>query len=63
KQCLFIDVRDVIVTASEGESRYGAQHDLILVAYRLSLQGRPIDNRDFADFRALRADLIRLTKE
>ncbi|MBC7999899.1 MAG: hypothetical protein IAF58_18230 [Leptolyngbya sp.] len=62
KQCLFIDVRDVIVTASESESRYGAQHDLILVAYRLSLQGRPVDNRDFADFRALRAELARLTE-
>jgi hypothetical protein len=61
KQCLFIDVRDVIVTATESESGYGAQHDLILVVYRLSLEGRPVDSRDFSDFRALRETLRNLT--
>lgn len=57
KSCKFIDVRDVKWTATEAESRYGAQHDLILMVYRLYLAGRPVDNRDFADFRALRANL------
>ena len=40
-----------------GESRYGAQHDLILMVYRLWLSGRPVDLSDFTDFRALRAKL------
>lgn len=57
KSCKFIDVRDVAWTATEAESRYGAQHDLILMVYRLWLSGRPVDLSDFADFRALRAKL------
>lgn len=60
KSCIFIDVRDVKWTATEAESRYGAQHDLILMVYRLYLAGRPVDFADFADFRALRANLREL---
>lgn len=57
KSCKFIDVRDVPWTATEAESRYGAQHDLILMVYRLHLAGRPVEIGDFADFRALREKL------
>lgn len=57
KSCKLIDVRDVPWTATEAESRYGAQHDLILMVYRLWLSGRPVDVSDFTDFRALRAKL------
>ncbi len=57
KSCIFIDVRDVKWTATEAESRYGAQHDLILMVYRLYLSGRPVALADFADFSALRANL------
>lgn len=57
KSCKLIDVRDVPWTETEAESRYGAQHDLILMVYRLWLSGRPVDVSDFTDFRALRAKL------
>lgn len=57
KSCIFIDVRELKWTATEAESRYGAQHDLILMVYRLWLEGRPVGTADFADFRALRATL------
>ncbi len=60
KSCKFIDVRDIPWTETEAESRYGAQHDLILMVYRLWLSGRPVDISDFADFRALRAKLREL---
>ncbi len=60
KSCIFIDVRDVKWTATELRARYGAQHDLILMVYRLYLAGRPVDLTDFADFRALRANLREL---
>jgi hypothetical protein len=58
KQCIFIDVREVEVTETEKESRFGAQHDLILAVYRLYLEGRPVDNRDFSDFTLLRRMLL-----
>lgn len=57
KSCKLIDVRDVPWTETEAESRYGAQHDLILMVYRLWLSCRPVDVSDFTDFRALRAKL------
>lgn len=57
KSCKLIDVRDVPWTETEAESRYGAQHDLILMVYRLWLSGRPVDVSDLTDFRALRAKL------
>lgn len=60
KQCLSIDVRDIELTATENESRFGAQHDLILLVYRLSLAGRPVSNQDFTDFDKLRRDLPQL---
>lgn len=60
KSCKFIDVRDVPWTATEAESKFGAQHDLVLMVYRLWLAGRPVDGNDFTDFRALRTNLREL---
>ncbi len=58
KQCLLIDVRDIRCTETEEESRFGAQHDLILIVYRLFLYGRSVDKEDFSNFSALRARLL-----
>jgi hypothetical protein len=57
KRCLFVDVRSIPCTATEEESRFGAQHDLVLLLYRLHLAGRAVSNADLADFKELRIKL------
>ncbi len=54
-RCIFIDVRSIATpTADEAHSKFGAQHDLILLVYLLNLLGRPVDPTDFADMSKLR---------
>ena len=60
-RCIFVDVRNIATpTASETDSKFGAQHDLILLVYLLNLLGRPVESTDFADFTKLRSRLIKL---
>jgi ADP-ribose pyrophosphatase YjhB (NUDIX family) len=58
KSAIFIDVRELVVTPCEEQSKFGAQHDLILAVFRRHLEGRPVQAGDFADFRSLRAMLL-----
>jgi hypothetical protein len=58
KSCFFFDIRDLDVTETSEQSRFGANHDLILEVYRLHLLGRPVQPDDFADSRRLR-ELVR----
>jgi hypothetical protein len=60
-RCVFIDVREIATpTPDQAHSKFGAQHDLILLVYLLSLLGRPVEVTDFADFTQLRSKLIKL---
>lgn len=55
------DVRQIEVAASEEESKFGANHDLILAVYRLELAGIRIDKSlAFSDLKKLRKDLPKL---
>lgn len=59
-RCMFIDVRSIATpTAAEAHSKFGAQHDLILLVYLLNLLGRPVDPTDFADMSKLRKKLTK----
>lgn len=60
KSVVFLDVRNIRVSDTADESRFGAQHDLILAVYRLYLDGRPVKLTDFTDLVALRLELISL---
>lgn len=57
KQFYRIDVREIECAATPDESKFGAQHDLILLLYRLYLSGRPVALEDLEDLTALRAKL------
>ena len=57
KECIWIDVRDIAVTATEEASTFGAQHDLVMIVYRLALAGRNVEVDDFVDLSALRSKL------
>ncbi|MBI5171737.1 MAG: NUDIX hydrolase [Candidatus Melainabacteria bacterium] len=63
KEFLRIDVREIESSATPEESRFGAQHDLVLLLYRLYLDGRPVQLEDLEDLAALRAKLPTLLKE
>jgi hypothetical protein len=63
KECKFFDVRDLSCTNNEEESCFGAQHDLILIVYRLFLEGRPVEIDDFTDFQKLRAKLLAILEQ
>ncbi len=39
KNVVWMDVRDIVITEREEDSTFGAQHDLILAAYRYALEG------------------------
>jgi hypothetical protein len=55
------DVRKVEVTASEQESKFGANHDLIVAVYRLELAGCQINKAEaFSDLTKLRRTLPKL---
>lgn len=58
-KCEFIDVRDIVCTATESESGFGAQQDLVLIVYRMFLEGRQVEIDDFTDFQKLRANLLK----
>src|SRR4029453_11739283 len=49
KRCFYFDIRELDVTETMEQSRFGANHDLILEVYRLSLLGRPVEPEDFAN--------------
>ncbi len=57
KRCFFFDVRDLQIGADESESRFGAQHDIVLAIYLLHLLGRPVEREDMTDFKRLRSVL------
>ncbi len=59
KRVEWIDVRNVKVTATAAESIFGAQHDLLLIAYCRHLQGTPIDPLALSDLAAYREALLR----
>lgn len=63
KEFLRLDVRQIECSATPEESRFGAQHDLVLLLYRLHLAGRPVQLQDLEDLTALRAKLPALLKE
>ncbi len=55
------DVRNIQITATEEESKFGANHDLILAVYRLELAGCRIDKAEaFSDLAKLRRKLPKL---
>ncbi len=64
KQCLLIDVRDIKITSTANESKFGAQHDLVLALYDLMLKTPNMTTCDLAevleDMSSLRANLIRI---
>ncbi len=56
KQCLLIDVREIVITETPEQSKFGAQHDLLLALYRQYLDRKiyfePVEPiSDMADFR------------
>ncbi len=57
KECVWVDIRKIVVTATEEESTFGAQHDLVLIVYRLYLAGRDVEVDDFVDLNQLRRKL------
>lgn len=57
KQCLLVDLREMALAPTLEESAFGAAHDVILYAYKMSLSGRPIIDADFTDLTKLRASL------
>jgi hypothetical protein len=55
------DVRQIEVAATEEESKFGGNHDLILGVYRLDLAGYPIDKGEaFSDLKKLRKTLPKM---
>lgn len=54
----WFDVRDLRPTELEKDSAFGAQHDLLLLVYRLVLDGAYVDDFDFGNFTNLRAQLL-----
>jgi hypothetical protein len=61
-KCEFVDVRQITCTETEAESLYGAQQDLVLIVYRMFLQGRQVEIEDFTDFQKLRAKLLKTSE-
>lgn len=57
-KCEFIDVREITCTVEPCLSTYGAQQDLVLIVYRMFLEGRQVRVDDFNDFHELRAMLL-----
>ena len=61
KRCFYFDVRDIVITENEKDSKFGAQQDLILAVYRYALErGRQVETSDFANFVNLRERLLRV---
>ncbi len=63
KEFLQINVCEIACSKTPEESRFGAQHDLILLLYRLYLSGRPVQLDDLEDLTALRKRLPTLLAE
>lgn len=61
-KCEFVDVRQIACTETEAESLYGAQQDLVLIVYRMYLEGRQVEIEDFTDFQKLRAMLLKTSE-
>lgn len=58
RRCLWLDVRDVRITRDPAHSKFGAQHDLLIAAYRRFLEGTEVDAADLADLVAFRSKLL-----
>ncbi len=67
KRCFLVDVHDIKITATAEESNFGAQHDLVLALYALTLKNPRMSTRNIAnaleDMSSLRAYLIRMQNE
>ncbi len=60
-KCEWVDVRSLQLTCEEHQSKFGAQHDLIMKVYCHVLEGRwTLKPGDFEDFEALRLRLLEM---
>lgn len=57
-ECILYDVRDLLISADESYSEFGAQHDLLLALYCRHLNGKPVDHNFLSDMFRLRIKLL-----
>lgn len=61
KQCVLFDIRDLVITETEAESKFGAQHDLLLGLYRRFLDRKFVGTHEMlTDMNKLRRELLQI---